>query len=297
MEDRPDMLSNKTRFLNIFRRIFMAGFLEKALVKRSLGRPPTAFWPRVVPPNFLYPKNSERVAVRHGVKYRLDISDYVEHYIYFGFSDDSHEELFRLAKGKRTIIDVGVNIGSVIMNLSRHAPDAAIFGFEPDPKNFAKAAANISLNDFGNITLVKKGLGEKAAAVKLYRVNSANEGMNRILKNSEDAGGEEIAIITLDAFSEENKLGDMDLIKIDVEGYELNVLRGARHILQTRAPLLFIELDDENLKAQGDSAGALLRFLQDLGYRARRADNNASIDAGHELAGCHFDIVCEKITG
>jgi FkbM family methyltransferase len=292
-------LGLKTRILNQFRRLLKWPYLEKFIVEKTNDRPTNSFWVRLMPPNYLYNKESMRKVTRRGVNYSLDISDTMEHGVYFGYRDDAQEELFRLAENKKVLIDVGVNIGSVLLNFARICPGASVTGFEPDKTNFGKALGNIELNNYSNIEIVNKGLGESESKVKLYKVNDGNAGMNRILPETASGYGDsfdfdEIDIITLNDFVNERNLMGVDLIKIDVEGYEFHVLRGADQVLNAFKPTLFIELDDGNLRAQNFSAKALVQFLEQLNiYNIRRAGDKKPVKSVDDFEGCHFDIICE----
>lgn len=292
-------ISAKTRFLNLFRRIFKIEPFESLLAGKIQNLPIESFWVRLMPPNYLYPKNSLREVRRRDIYYHLDISDYMEHAVYFGYQDKEQEELFRLAENKKIVIDVGVNIGAVLLNFARLSPEGLIIGFEPDTKNFQKAQRNLQLNRLNNVKIIQKGLGAEKETAKLFKVNEDNEGMNRILGDSEhhleeDFSFSEIEIIKLDDFVAENSLERIDLVKIDVEGYELKVLRGAEQSLKKYLPILFIELDDDNLKAQNDSAQSLILFLKQIGYKIFRADNRQQLNGNEDFSHCHFDIICEK---
>lgn len=290
-------ITPKTRFLNFFRRIFKIRPVERLLQKKIRGLPAESFWVRLMPPNYLYPKDSRREVSRRGINYSLDISDYIEHTVYFGYAEPAQEELFRLAKDKKLIIDIGVNIGATLLNFAKICPGGSVIGFEPDAKNLLKAEKNLRLNAFENVKIIRKGLGAEAAKVKLFKVNQANQGMNRILNEADLEGDfefEEIEIVRFDDFAKENSFERIDLIKIDVEGYEMKVLQGAEESLTKYSPVLFIELDDDNLKAQNDSAQALILFLERLGYEIRRADNKRPVSSSDDFEHCHFDIICEN---
>lgn len=256
---------------------------------------------RLAPPNYLYPKNSRRYLIRDGVEYDLDLSDYMEHSVYFGATDPSHERLFQLAENKKVIIDVGVNMGATLLNFAKAAPDGIVIGFEPDEKNFRKAQHNMALNKVKNTTIIKKGLGDQERRSKLFKVNDDNAGMNRIFDNANDQliNGlpcEEIEVIKLDDFVKERELSAIDLIKIDVEGYELKVLKGAATTIGKYRPTMFIEIDDNNLKAQNDSAKLLIEFLERAGYRIYRADNSQTINSSSDFTDFHLDAIAEGIT-
>lgn len=291
-------ITSKAKYLNIFRGIFKIGPLERLLVTKTSNRMSDSFWVRLMPPNYLYAGCSERKVKRNGINYLLDISDMMEHAVYFGYTETAAQKLFEIALNKRIIIDVGVNIGHTLLNFARLSPGGKIFGFEPDSVNYQKAERNIGLNDFGNISLIKKGVGSKTATARLYRVNEDNAGMNRILDCSADLHNEfdfdEIEIIKLDDFAVENELAQIDLIKIDVEGYELKVLEGAENSLRAYAPTLFIELDDDNLRDQGDSAEKVILFLERFGYKIFRAADESPISGEDDFSNCHFDIICKK---
>jgi hypothetical protein len=81
------------------------------------------------------------------------------------------------------------------------------------------------------------------------------------------------------------------LIKVDVEGFELHVLRGAEKTLRQCKPALFIELDDNNLSDQGDSAEKLVSYLEDLGYAITDAGTGAPVRSGKPFTNCHTDII------
>ena len=84
----------------------------------------------------------------------------------------------------------------------------------------------------------------------------------------------------------------LNLIKIDVEGYELNVLKGASQTLKNLKPKLFIELDNSNLQRQGHSASELIKFLNQFNYTITNANNNKHVNFNDNFDNCHFDIIC-----
>jgi FkbM family methyltransferase len=289
----------KTRLLNRVRNLLKFPIVERLLISYGRSIITGDLWIKLVPPNYLYDKGTIREVERNGIKYRLDISDCVEHGVYFAFEEASQKTLFELAKNRRAIIDVGTNIGCVLMNFARLSPDAVVYGFEPDAANFEKARTNLSLNQFQNVNLNQKALGTHRAKAKIYSVNENNAGMNRIRVAGEGhdglGEGSEIEVISLDDFVEKTSIKTVDLIKIDVEGFELNVLKGAQHSLRRFRPTLFVELDDNNLREQGSSAEELVVFIEQLGYRVYRADKAAEISSDQDFKACHYDVICEPI--
>lgn len=254
---------------------------------------PLAF--KLVPNPYQYPSGSKRSYSKNGIKLELDISDYIGHYIYFDFPDPSHQTLIDLAKPGATILDVGTNIGGTVLSFACAVGESGkVYGFEPDPLNYKRCLHNLRLNSFKNIEVLNAGLGNEKAKLKLEVRTPENRGGNRIAGSSSPVGEfSVIDVVTMNDFVKEKNISKVDLIKIDVEGFELKVLEGGRRVLQNSKPVLFIELDDNNLKDQGNSAKELISFLKDLGYnKIIHAENNSPVDEHSDFRNCHYDIIC-----
>src|ERR1017187_10475375 len=82
---------------------------------------------------------------------KLNISNVVDHFLYFGLKERSQENLFNLANENSIIFDVGANIGSTVLQFAQKSKNGFVYGFEPDKLNYQRAMENISLNSFPNI--------------------------------------------------------------------------------------------------------------------------------------------------
>jgi FkbM family methyltransferase len=278
-------------FFNFFRAIFKIRLLEKMICSLTQGRSHKSFIAKFIPNNYQYKSNSLRLVQRNSINYQFDISDSVDWYLYFGLADKQIDEFYRYVKSDSIIFDIGTNVGSVLMNCALRAPKGYIYGFEPDTTNYNRCLRNLNLNQFKNIKIEKKGIGEKRQKTYLRISNTSNRGMNRITFEKGEADTE-IEIDTIDLYTKENDIKDINLIKIDVEGFEYNVLKGAESTIRTFSPILFIELDDNNLKEQGASASDLVDFLTGLGYTIRIAATNKTITKNFNFINCHFDLLC-----
>ncbi len=228
---------------------------------------------------------------RDGLLLRVDIGDYMGHYLYFGFRDPSMEKLFSLCKPESNVIDVGTNIGWTFLNFAKRCFRGQVIGFEPDPENYMICRHNADLNKFENAILLPKGLGAKHAQLSMEVRTPGNRGGNRILPGAA-LSADVVQVERLDEIEELKSWNRVDLIKVDVEGYELHVLHGAKSTLATHKPNLFIEVDDNNLIDQGHSARELIAFLWQQGYRdLRHAETNELISPDWDFANCHFDVV------
>jgi len=151
------------------------------------------------------------------------------------------------------------------------------------------------LNDFKNIITSNTGIGSVAGQFKLFNLVDSNPGMKRILtdEQSENLESEAIVVDILESQLEKLNITAVHAIKIDVEGFEMEVLKSATVILKKYKPLLFIELDDNNLKDQQSSAMLLIKYLIELNYKIYNAlDTARHLEPNKEYSNCHFDIIC-----
>lgn len=291
MQDYNLKITFKTKCLNSFRRLFMFKISELFLINFIRKIAPSSLYNKFVPPNYLYSPNSKRIVQRDMLNYDLDLSDVVDHGIYFQLKDSGRNKLYALTKKEMTVFDIGANMGDTALNFSKIiGPKGNVIAFEPDDRNYKRALRNFSLNLASNITLLNIGLGEENKTEKLYRVNLGNQGMNRILKDEHNYDFTEITIRKLDSFITEHSTTKVDLVKIDVEGFEMNVLKGSVEMLKKFNPILFIEINDNNLKEHSSSASELFKFLNELNYTTYHSGTNKELTQSDDFKNCHFDI-------
>jgi FkbM family methyltransferase len=202
--------------------------------------------------------------------------------------------LFTLCQKGYTVIDVGTNIGYVLLKFAQIVgPQGKVYGFEPDPFNYFKCLHNLSLNKFTNIHVENCGLGHLRGSFNLSVDTNSNRGGNRITLGDNSKEMVKVKVIKLDNFIAMHHIPKIDLVKIDVEGFELNVLKGAENIIKQHQPTLFIELDDNNLKQQGQSARELVEFVVNLGYQVTHAEVETVITPNNDFRNIHIDIICK----
>ncbi|MFZ1808151.1 MAG: FkbM family methyltransferase [Cyclobacteriaceae bacterium] len=286
-------VSLKIKILNACRGIFKISFLERVLVSFTTGKSPRSFFAKLVPNPYQYDAGSIRLINRNNIKMKVDISDYIGHYLYFGFRDVDLNRLFNLCFEGSNVLDIGTNIGWVAHNLARISKTGKVFGFEPDPMNYDRCAENCVLNSLENLVIFPWGLGSANATIGMEIRTPSNFGGNRIAPSgAKNSRG--VLIKRLDDVASIQELSKIDLIKIDVEGYELKVLQGAEKTLIKHRPVLFIEIDDNNLKDQNDSATALIQTLVNLGYQdIRNAIDDLPVTSQTDFTNCHFDIIAK----
>jgi FkbM family methyltransferase len=160
------------------------------------------------------------------------------------------------AHAPQTILDVGAHHGETAVDLARKFPRAAIHSFEPCPATFAELKANVGR--FPNVTPVNLALGDQSGRQTLH-VNQFSATNSLLAASAQIADPvtrdllacrEEVAIAvtTLDAYCEAKGIAFVDLLKMDVQGFELHVLRGAERFLAAKKVLMiFTEASFEAL--------------------------------------------------
>lgn len=151
-------------------------------------------------------------------------------------------------------IDIGANIGIHSLTAAHSNARIEIFSFEPEPTNYQDLIKNISVNNFLNVRPFKIGLGNYCGN-NLMNINEGrNKGKHSLKVDFKEFGTKiNIPLTQLDRFVE-NIDGDCLLIKIDVEGFEKEVILGAKQVIdKTKNSVLIIELlietnGDENCK-------------------------------------------------
>jgi len=142
------------------------------------------------------------------------------------------------------IIDAGANVGDTSRDLNYWFPDATIFAFEPVKGTFSLLTKNAAGKK--NIHPVKMGLGSKNEKVKILL---SSENTINSLKITEIydhiTGSEDIDITRLDHFMGTNSLNHIDILKIDVEGFEFEVLSGCGALIEQHIKCIYLEVGYE----------------------------------------------------
>lgn len=289
------MSTTKTKFLNHFRKISKIRFIEKLLRRFTQGKSSSHFISKFCANNYQYKQGTLRKFVHHGVTLEVDIYDYVGHFLYFGFEDNAHAILYSLVNESDNILDIGTNIGSTILQFAnRTGEKGRIIGFEPDPHNFNECQKNIALNNFNNIEVLPIGLGHEKGEFQLVVDTPSNRGGNRIVMNDDNSPiSTTVNVETVDNVIKDKNITQISLVKIDVEGFEMNVLKGAETLILRDAPIFFIEVNDNNLKQAGSSAEELVVFLNSKNYQVCIAETNQVIGSDYDYSNCHFDIIAK----
>jgi len=177
-----------------------------------------------------------------GYKMQLDVSrSSVQRLLYLQGERFINEKnlIKQLVKPGMRVIDVGANIGYYTLMFNIYMQGKGhVLCFEPEPNNFVELKNNVEINKFNNVEINQVALGDLKGLVNL------SPGINgNIVDHNSDTI--EVPITTLDSYISQG----VDMIKIDVEGYEFNVLNGCRKLITKYHPILFIEIHS-NIKGR-----------------------------------------------
>lgn len=192
------------------------------------------------------------------------------------FQVNNLRKLHELKPNARTILDIGANIGSNTIEYSTWAKQ--VYSFEPTPELFAQLVKNISLNktnpdtvrwcdtvsmnSVATITPIQKAVGDKLSSV-FMKTHNNNKGKNYVTNNKTN-GDIEVEVITIDSMN----FTEVDIMKIDVEGYEPFVLQGAEQTILRDRPVIQTEISPDYLKRNGYTVQDLAEWFYEREYYA-----------------------------
>ncbi len=180
----------------------------------------------------------------------------------YGEWAEAEVQLFsQIIKPTDTVVEVGANIGSHTLAISRLASEGRVHAFEPQPYVFSLLQKNIVDNGLTNITHWNVAVGSEVGRVSMPYLSAnmhspTNFGAISIDTISDRRVG--VPLLKIDAIQEIQKI---DFLKIDVEGFEPQVLEGARSAIQKFRPIVFIESRNRE-----DHTLAINSFFGSLGY-------------------------------
>lgn len=197
------------------------------------------------------------------------------------------------------VIDVGANAGYYAKIFARMAFKGKVFAFEPGSYARSILQKVVCIRGLNNVSIVPAGLGDRHGKVELHLPlkisGSLGYGLGHMgddkTVDARETIAETVDILTLDQFVTDKDISRVDFIKIDIEGWELRALEGARNTIKRDHPVLMLEMVDRFLSRAGDSSQKLWDFLTEHGYTMTRYDDNGRTDQ-LEAPVDEGDILC-----
>lgn len=217
------------------------------------------------------PKTGVREAVVHGAKMTLDLSDWMQRNIYLG-SYERHETraVRRWLSAGDTFVDVGANVGYFsVLAAQCVGSSGRVVSFEPSPYAFGRLSETVRRNDLRQVITRQEAVGDKVGALNLYVDPNGGNHTPTALGREDEKPYATVPVTTLDTVVDELGIKRIDLLKIDVEGYETRVLKGGTKALaMTRAVL--VEFNEPWLRKAISHSGELWCMLADAGLKGPR---------------------------
>lgn len=211
--------------------------------------------------------------VRSQLGFKIEIRDYKEHiqsYIYWlGTFEPRESAVVRgLVRPGDYVMDAGANIGWFsLLASSIVGATGKIFAFEPFGATADHLDRDLALNGVSNVEVHRIALSDSSGKAKLTMIERGNIGTASLFARDADEG-EIVDTGRLDAIVPKRRF---KLLKMDVEGAELRVLRGAQELLQAgRIENILFEINNAALRRAGSSCAELIAFVKSHGYRIRR---------------------------
>ncbi len=166
------------------------------------------------------------------------------------------------------VVDVGANIGLYTIALAKRVgPEGTVIAFEPDSDNFHALRKNVKLNQIEHqVQLIRAAVGDFPGEVSLSKAQ-----MESHVLSDAAQGSERVPMVTLDDVCKQK----IDILKIDIEGYEEKALLGASRLLEDseRSPrCIYLEVHPFAWPSVGTTSESLLTLLEKLGYQAEYID-------------------------
>lgn len=207
------------------------------------------------------------------------LTGYLRHRAFLDQLTKGHYEAFALelflerVRAGTTVVDGGAHIGFYsLMAASRTGPGGRVFAFEADPYNFRALSANISLNNLLNVTPIDKALADRAGLLSFFTSSGTIAGS--LVDKSYIGRTNAVSVRATTIDDEVPRCEAEDLVmKLDVEGAEERVLRGAERTLRAcQTGRVLVEHNPQALRDAGSSDSAVVELLHESGFATSFVD-------------------------
>lgn len=208
---------------------------------------------------------------RHGTFYIDPVSNFGFRLFKDGvYEPETIEILESVLEPGDTFVDLGANEGYFSVLASRLVGDGRVFAIEPQQRCWPVIVQNMVENDCANVTLVPYGVSKEAGSFEMVLTPPTNTGASSFVASKRASlwPRQTVHVLPLDEIFERFGMGEVALIKIDIEGYELEALESAREVLGSgRIKRLLVEIHPKQLAALGRDPAEVQRLLEGYGYR------------------------------
>ena len=191
---------------------------------------------------------------KFGFNYSGSLDSFIDWCIYFiGIFNEREINLIKdvgkSLKEKNVFLDIGSNTGEFCMTMAQIFPK--VIGVEPFIHVYEQSLVNAKINNLSNIRVFNIALGEKKDKTKIFIPTTNNKGIATIIPPEKTTNfiEKEVLMLTADDFLADNNIEKIEIVKLDAQGYEINVLSGMKKILIDFKPIIFFDVHPKrNLK-------------------------------------------------
>lgn len=213
------------------------------------------------------PPGDMAYADRDGYVRAADLSDHMESLVFVGRHRLPKAVVASLHPGDWAL-DIGANVGSVAGQMCRAVGlTGRVWAFEPIPRNVDRLRRLAAANSLTHLEIFECALSSESGTAVIRLGPEGTSGHASFTASWIDKGELEVRTVRLDDLTASMPGSErLRLVKLDVEGFEQEVLEGARETIRRFRPLIYCEFNDIILRDAGASSEALLRFFAGLGY-------------------------------
>lgn len=172
--------------------------------------------------------------------------------------------LYKFAERGAVLIDVGANEGYISIPLATKVENAGhLFCIEPHPANISVLKENIQLNNLSNITVIPKAASDTTGVMKF----SGDKAWGTLMHGQINGGSISVSVDSLDKMIPDSLKSSIKLIKIDAEGSEIRVIRGAKNLILSARPVIVFEVNLSLLAYEDISIKETIDFFTSNNYR------------------------------
>lgn len=219
----------------------------------------------------VFRKNPLVIKEIDNVRFELDLREVIDSSLYFSGTFEAGIEMLinSLVKPGMASLDIGANIGYHTFRMAGLVEKGGqVYAVEPTSWAYRKLLRNATLNPhFENITFFQVGFSDS----DIGKVQTQFQSSYR-LDGKHQLALETIELITLDTFITREKIRKIDFIKLDVDGFEGKVLKGAVRLLREAKPIILMEINPSEMLENGDNPDDMAWILRDAGYSFETTD-------------------------
>jgi FkbM family methyltransferase len=227
-----------------------------------------------------------------GYRYNGDLSIFLDWNVYMYGAYAMHElmllrdlaDVLKTMTPKLSFYDVGANVGHHTLFMSKHA--TTVTSFEPYEVVRAKANQKLSKNSVSNVTMFPYALGAEDQELEYAAPSGSNVGSGSFRASDEEGLKIPMKVFRGDTFFEEHNLPKIDILKMDVEGFESAVLQGLHDRLRSDRPVILTEISGPDRSGFGSLEGLTAALYDDFEIYGVKADR---LGGTYSIKPCQFE--------